>query len=243
MTRRTPVQLPASDLIGQWTSRAANELCLRQRRSDGSFRVSLPSVNDAVLKQTGAIWCHLVPSPEASLMTAIDSVAKAKEALNASASGEMQSVYSASLVQQPRMHQLAENLQKVLEGRGALAYSKMSNGDKMILTDFIKKPAAWCCLQCLQLTFLYFFSRKLQQTNINTQPNKLQSTKNWSTSPGAVREGCRWCLPSEIHGEIPGTLELVHRGNLAGHGRWLRWGPAERVGGRESQPELGMDID
>jgi hypothetical protein len=137
-----------------------------------------PQLNKSRKNQPfGAIWCHLVPSPEASLMTAIDSVAKAKEALNASASGEMQSVYSASLVQQPRMHQLAENLQKVLEGRGALAYSKMSNGDKMILTDFIKKPAAWCCLQCLQLTFLYFFSRKLQ-TNINTQPNKLQSTKN-----------------------------------------------------------------
>ena len=107
-----------------------------------------------------------MPSPEASLMTAIDSVAKAKEALNASASGEMQSVYSASLVQQPRMHQLAENLQKVLEGRGALAYSKMSNGDKMILNDFIKKPATWCSLYCI-------FFRKLQQT-----AKPLQTAKN-----------------------------------------------------------------
>jgi len=99
--------------------------------------------NKATLKTAETIREEQVKAfkeDEASLMTAIDSVAKAKEALNASASGEMQSVYSASLVQQPRMHQLAENLQKVLEGRGALAYSKMSNGDKMILTDFIKKP-------------------------------------------------------------------------------------------------------
>eukprot|EP00435_Cladocopium_sp_Y103_P059766 s313_g21.t1 len=99
--------------------------------------------NKATLKTADTIREEQVKAfkeDEASLMTAIDSVAKAKEALNASASGEMQSVYSASLVQQPRMHQLAENLQKVLEGRGALAYSKMSNGDKMLLNDFIKKP-------------------------------------------------------------------------------------------------------
>ena len=85
---------------------------------------------------------HKPQRTQAALMTSIDSVAKAKEALNASASGEMQSAY-ASLVQQPRMRQLAENLQQVLQGRGAVAYSKMSNGEKMILNDFIKKPVPW----------------------------------------------------------------------------------------------------
>ena len=99
--------------------------------------------NKATLDKAAAIRTQQVKAfkeDEASLISSIDSVAKAKEALNASSTAEMQAVYSASFVQQPEIRKLAESLQKVIEGRGAASYSKLSTGDKMILDDFIKGP-------------------------------------------------------------------------------------------------------
>ena len=99
--------------------------------------------NKATLETAATIRAEQVKNfkeDEASLTDSINGVEKAKIALNASSTAEMQSVYSASLVQQPEMRKVADNLQKVLQGRGAASYSKLSNGDKMILDDFIKRP-------------------------------------------------------------------------------------------------------
>ena len=95
----------------------------------------------ATLKTAAAIRSEQVRAfkeDEKALMGSIDSVAKATKALNASASEEMQKVYA--LVQSPFLPQVALDLQKVLEGPGAMAYSKMSSGEKMMLNDFIQRP-------------------------------------------------------------------------------------------------------
>ncbi|CAJ1364719.1 unnamed protein product [Effrenium voratum] len=101
--------------------------------------------NKATLETAAAIreeQLKAFKEDEASLTASIDSVTKAKDAMNASfASSEMQSAY-ASLVQRPdEMRRLAAGLQSTLAtGRGSMTFSKLSSGERMTLDDFMKDP-------------------------------------------------------------------------------------------------------
>lgn len=80
---------------------------------------------------------------EASLITSIDQVAKAKEALSGSASNEMKSTYGgSSFLQMPdEMKLLSSGLQQVVQTQGARLYGKLSRADMLSLDDFIRDPA------------------------------------------------------------------------------------------------------
>lgn len=80
---------------------------------------------------------------ETSLITSIDQVAKAKEALSGSASNEMKSTYGgSSFLQMPdEMKLLSSGLQQVVQTQGARLYGKLSRADMLSLDDFIRDPA------------------------------------------------------------------------------------------------------
>ncbi|CAL1140462.1 unnamed protein product [Cladocopium goreaui] len=80
---------------------------------------------------------------ETSLVTSIDQVAKAKEALSGSASNEMKSTYGgSSFLQMPdEMKLLSSGLQQVVQTQGARLYGKLSRADMLSLDDFIRDPA------------------------------------------------------------------------------------------------------